>query len=331
MRFREQLLARDARRAAEMIRTYGTIWQALQRRMADIERAMEAGEPSASVRRRVIELQQQVEREITSYGAYADQQLLAGVQEGYQMAGRHARGIVQAGYGSMGDAVIRASWNRLPVEAIETMVGMLSDTSPLRHRMEERLGEAVAQKVGEKLTEGIALGYGPRKTQAMIRSVVGEGLEWSLTATRTATNWAYREATRANYAANPDIVKGWRWTAAMSERTCMSCIALDGQVFSMDTPLRDHHNGRCTATPELASYRELGIPMDGPDQDRPTAQEWFDGQSEATQRKMMGDTAHEEWRAGKFAIADYTRSYNDPVYGEMWREATLKHLLRDAA
>jgi len=327
LQFRAQLLARDARRLAEMSRVYGTIWEGLRNSIADLERAMEAGEPERSIMQRLRDLQAQVERELTSYGAYADQQVLAGVQDAYGLAGRHAQSIVQAGYGPMGDAVIRSAWSRLPVEAIETMVGMLSDTSPLRHRMEERLGEAVAERVGAKLIEGIALGWGPRKTQTELRRTLGQGLEWSLTATRTATNWAYREGTRANYAANERIVKGWRWTAALQERTCMSCIAADGSVFPLDTPLKDHHNGRCTATPVLASYRELGIPMDGPDQTRPEGQQWFRNQPEAVQRAMMGETAYEEWRAGKFGVEDYITHYNDPVYGEMWREKTLKELV----
>jgi hypothetical protein len=331
LRFRAQLLARDARRVAEMVQAYGAVWSSINSRLVDLERALQEGESELALMRRLRELQAQVERELTSYGAYADQQLLAGVREGLGMSSAHAQGLVQEGYGPMGGAVIRTSWNRLPVEALETLVGMLSDTSPLRHRMEERLGAAVAQSVGETLVTGLAQGWGPRRTQQVLRSVLGQGLEWSLSATRTATIRAYREGMRANYAANSALVKAWRWTAAFSARTCMSCIAQDGRVYPLNEPLRDHHNGRCTATPVLATYRELGIPMDGPEQTRPTAREWFEGLPEAEQRKMMGDAAWEEWRRGKFALADYSRPYQDEVYGEMFRQAALKELLAKVA
>jgi len=250
-------------------------------------------------------------------------------QEAVGAAAGDAANVVRAAYGPMGDAVIRTAWNRLPAEAVETAVGMLSGDSPLRTRMTATLGQATADAVRDKLLIGIAEGWNPRKIQNELRRTFGQGLEWSLTATRTAELYAYREATRANYQANSDVVKGWRWVATKDPRTCMSCIVMDGTVHPLSETLNDHHNGRCAASPVVASYRELGIDVDGPAQPHEPARSWFEGLPEATQRQMMGDNAYEAWRGGKFDLRDYTVEYSDSVYGVMRRQATLKELLRE--
>lgn len=331
MRYRDQLLARDARRAVEMASAYGRIWLDLQRQWADLQRAIEAGENKAYLATRIRDLQAQAEDAIRRYGAYADQQVALGVQDGITSAGSDAARIVQAAYPLGGDWIVQELWNRIPEEAVETMLGMLSSTSPLRTRMEDRLGKAVAEKVGDTLTQGVAQGWNPRKVQSVLRRTLGEGLEWSLSATRTATLWSYREATRAQYAANSDVVKGWVWCAKHDSRTCLSCLAMDGTVHPLSEPLADHHSGRCSAKPQTATYRELGIPIDELPDDRPTGREWFEAQPEGVQREMMGERAWEEWRAGKFGLRDYSKPYQDEVYGEMLRQATLKELLGEAA
>ncbi len=329
LRYRAQLLARDARRAAEMTQAYGLIWRDLQDRIAALLSDIEAGRERRYLEQRLSALARQVEVEVSRYGAYADGQVAVAIQEAVGAAAGDAANVVRAAYGPMGDAVIRTAWNRLPTEAVETALGMLSGDSPLRTRMTATLGQATADAVRDKLLIGIAEGWNPRKIQNELRRTFGQGLEWSLTATRTAELYAYREATRANYAANSDVVKGWRWVATKDPRTCMSCIVMDGTVHPLSETLNDHHNGRCAASPVVASYRELGIDVDGPAQPHEPARSWFEGLPEATQRQMMGDNAYEAWRGGKFDLRDYTVEYIDSVYGVMRRQATIKELLRE--
>lgn len=327
-RFKRQLLARDARRSAEMAQAYGRIWVELQIQIEDIAEAIEESEDRERLMRRLRSLQRQVDSEIGRYAIYADQQLAVGVQDGIESAAQDARRIVAASYPALGDEIVRALWNKLPTDALEAAVGMLSGGSALRNRMTERLGPALAQSVGDKLLVGIAEGWNPRKTQAELRRTFGQGLEWSMNATRTATMYAYREGTRANYVANDRIVRAHRWLSAKDARVCMSCVVMDGTILPLSEPINDHYGGRCTSVPYVASYRELGIDIDGPYQEpMQTTREWFESQPEEVQRQMMGATAWEEWQAGKFDLRDYSVMQEDEVYGVMRQQASLKELL----
>lgn len=329
-RARSQLLARQARRATELVNAYGRIWRDLQADIADLMALLEAGRDRPYVRQRALALARQIEAEVTRYAAFADGQLEAGVQEAIESALRDVPMIVRAGYPVGGDLIVKTLWNRLPAEAVENALGMLSPGSPLRARMTERLGEAVAQAVADRLLEGIALGWSPRKTQDLLRLTFGRGLDWSLTQTRTAHIWAYREATRANYAANPQLVKGWRWMAALDARTCLSCVALNGSLHPVTETLQDHHSGRCSPLPVLASFEELGIPAPEPPE-MESGEDWFKRQPESVQREMMGPGMHDAWKEGKFQFRDLTKAYQDDVYGQMLRQASLKDLLAQAA
>jgi hypothetical protein len=324
-RARAQLLRRDAARATDLVRAYGLIWRDLQGQVEDLGRLIEAGEDKARLRSRVRQMQAQIEAEIRRYAAYADQQVTRAIQEAIAQANKDSGALVRAGYGEAGDMVIKGAFNQLATEAVENALGMLGADSPLRHRMEERLGEPVAKGVADKLLEGIALGWNPNKIQAALRKAFGAGLEWSIRATRTAEIWAYREATRASYVANSHLVQGWVWSAAHDLRTCISCIALDGTVHPVTEVLNDHHQGRCTARPKLVDPRELGLP--GPVHVEPEpARDWFGKLSPAAQREMMGGEMWELWHSGKVGWNDLSAEYRDEVYGPMRRAPSVRDL-----
>jgi hypothetical protein len=221
-------------------------------------------------------------------------------------------------------------WQSLNPEAVNSLLGFLADDSPLMTGLREKLGPAVADQVGQKLFEGIALGYNPRKVAAIIQKELGQGLTWTLRTARTAQLYAYREATRASYLANPEIVKGWEWRSARDNRTCMSCLSLDGTHHKPDERLADHHNGRCSLLPDTVTYRDLGLKVaEPPPVVGDTGEAWFRGQSEAQQRAQMGPGKHDAWKAGKFKFGDLSSLADpDPVYGRMRVETPLKDLLK---
>jgi hypothetical protein len=177
------------------------------------------------------------------------------------------------------------------------------------------------------MTKGIALGWNPRKVAKVITKQFGAGLTWSMRTVRTAQLWSYREATRASYLANPRIVKGWIWSSAQDNRTCMSCIAMDGTWHPSTEVLNDHHNGRCAMLPDTVTYRDLGLDVDTPPLITESGEEWFKRQPESVQKRMMGKGVHEQWQAGAFKFGQLTQTYDDSVYGEMRRQATLEQLM----
>jgi hypothetical protein len=223
------------------------------------------------------------------------------------------------------------SFARLHPDAIEAAAGLVGADSPLTERLQVAYGDFVAQQVEEKLLTGIAAGQNPRVIARILsRNVqdgMGIGLNSALTTVRTAQIKSYQIANHATYLANSDIVPGWIWWAELGT-ACMSCVAMHGTKHSNTETLDDHHNGRCAPIPETITYRQLGLNIDEPTDEPESGEDWFNRQSEATQREMMGAEKYEAWKGGKFDFRALTVKYDDAVYGELLREASLKELLR---
>jgi SPP1 gp7 family putative phage head morphogenesis protein len=81
---------------------------------------------------------------------------------------------------------------------------------------------------------------------------------------RTAVAHTAQSARDDVFAANADIVKGWKFTATLDARTSAVCRGLDGKVFDLGKgpkPPR-HFNCRSVSTPVLKSWREMGIDIE---------------------------------------------------------------------
>ena len=331
-RARALLLRRDMESATRLVQTYGQIWVRLQQQLKTVDDAIAAGRDQQYLKDRVLALARQVEDEVARYAIYADQEVANQVRTSIGQGLGDAVNAVQARLWPHGGAVIQARWHHLPADAVETMLGMTGPSSPLYARMTERLGASVADGVRQGLTEGIALGYNPVKIQNRLRQTLGQGLTWSLSATRTAQLWAYREATRAGYLANSDIVSSWVWSAALDGRCCLSCWAKHGTVHPLSEPLNDHWCGRCAAIPNTRSWAELGfegIPETGAEIE--PGETVFAGLDEQTQRQLMGESMWKAWKDDAFQFSDLSTPYQDDVYGEMWTEASLKGILGEKA
>jgi len=313
-----------------LIEAYGMLYAKLGAQqaalLAELEALAEGGAGKRAYLRRVEALLRQIEAEVGRYAVYADQEIQRAAREAIDLGLKHAAREVQLSFPQWARAQIMGAFNRLSVDAIETMLGFLGDDSPLHTSLVDQFGREVAKRIGDKLVEGVALGYNPRRVAYdLVREGLGEGLTWSMTTARTAQMWAYREAQRASDVANSHIVQGWVWVAAKDDRTCMSCLAMDGTEHRPEEVLNDHHNGRCARVPQTVVIP--GMPL----AQYQTGQEWFTALPEARQRAQMGSAMYDAWKAGKFNFKDLSVPYQDKVYGEMLRAASLKDLLGDQA
>lgn len=227
---------------------------------------------------------------------------------------------------------ITASFIQLPAGAIEAAAGLLGDDSPLSQKLRRDFGEAVQRQVERHLLDGIAYGRNPRiiarKLFKNLEDSAGVGLKWAMTTVRTAQIKSFQLATHASYQANSHVIKGWVWLSARDSRTCLSCIRMHGTRHPLEEILRDHHAGRCTPVPQTITYADLGIEGTGekPPKIQP-GENWFKQQPRATQKAMMGPGMYAAWREGAFKFEDLSQKYSDPVYGELFRQASLKDLL----
>ena len=250
-----------------------------------------------------------LESELTKYSAYVEVEIRNTSMASVEMAVKQTESFLKAA----GYAMPRS----LPTNAIYSMLGFLQEDSPLWERL-GKLAGTNAQKVADALLEGIAFGYNPAKTARMFENVMGGGLTDAMRMTRTAQLYASREANRAMYVANDDVIQGWVWWSSLDSDTCMACAVEHGTIHSNDESMDSHYNCRCTSIPVVAGY----------DDKIQTGTDWFSGLSEKEQRSMMGAETWQAWKDGKFDLSDMATRRHDDVYGEMLARTPLEQLIQ---
>jgi hypothetical protein len=272
---------------------------------------------------RWITLQRQMVDEIGRFGSYVDVEISSSTLERIRLGSAAAKALTSAAVGG-----ISFPWNDLPVEAIKTMLAFLDESSPLRMSLIEQLGPSVASNVSDYLLRAIALGINPNTIGAEMARRLGLGLVWAMRTARTAQLYAYREASRATYAANSDIVKQWRWHAQLDDRTCVSCLAMHGTLHDLNETLEDHHNGRCAMLPIVHGWGKIGFP--GVKQSEialRSGESWFRDLPKSTQIRMMGRRTWLAWERGDISFDQLSKRVPNATYGHMRVVPSLDELL----
>lgn len=175
-------------------------------------------------------------------------------------------------------------------------------------------------QIANGILEKVALGQNPLTIGKWIADAYGVGMTDAMRIMRTTQLYSYRQSNSELQRANSDVLQGSVWCAELDGLTCMSCVALHGQVFEAGAIADDHHNGRCAMLPWVKGEPN---PIDQ------SGVDWFNQQSEATQRSMMGNSKYEAWQEGKFNFDQLTNTYQDEVFGNMRGETPLHKLLGD--
>ena len=316
--FRAAMERQDEAALKRLIDVYGRSYKRLDTLAQALAERIGTDAPTRAQVARMMQwkaLQEQMVEELTGIQAITRDLIQEQGALNVAMGERDAARMVGAAL--TGEARILPGFNRLHSEAIVSLLGFLSPEGELYKRVGELAG-ATSEYVIEKLLEGVTLGYNPKKIARAFGDAYGRGLTDALRMVRTVQLYSYREASRASYTANSDVVKGWQWGATLDGLTCMSCIAQHGTIHPLDERLNDHHNGRCAMIP-VTNLFPPAISEDG--------KTWFEKQPEAKQRAMMGNGKFEAWKAGKFSLSDLSVQRMDKVYGQMRGVPPLKDLV----
>jgi SPP1 gp7 family putative phage head morphogenesis protein len=201
-------------------------------------------------------------------------------------------------------------------------VAAAEPTSPLQETF-ARFGPDAAATITERITAGMAAGTNSRIIARQITRDLG-GARWKAERiVRTEMHRAYRGATLDTYRANRQLLKGWRWSAALSVRTCPACLALDGRVFDLEEPSRNHPNCRCAISPLPKSWKELGYDIDDTFTPRPSGAEWFAKQPAAVQRRILGPAAYQAYTTGEVTLEDFVALHRSQTWGSAYRRGSL--------
>jgi SPP1 gp7 family putative phage head morphogenesis protein len=188
-------------------------------------------------------------------------------------------------------ATLAATFDRVDPGALRAIVKrstqqIVSSTRPLSAESSDSMKRA--------LVRGVAVGDNPRAAATrMLRGLeqgFNGGLTRALTVARTEILDAHRAGAQAAQVANSDVLNGWVWTAQLDERTCPSCWSKHGELHALDDPgPQDHPQGRCAATPQTKSWRELGFPhLAEPPSVLPDARTVFDAMPASKRLAVMG-------------------------------------------
>jgi len=210
------------------------------------------------------------------------------------------------------------AWAAVDADALEVLVGAMRDGSTLNTYLRTQLVRGTMGRLTSTLEAGML--ENPRVTAAHMKTQLAGGMVQALRVARSETLRAYREAERAQYEANDDLVRGYRRIATLDDRTCAACYLMDGVLYPNDRDLDEHVQGRCFTVPELVPLSALGIrgvqaePLVRAED---TGRARFLRADESEQRRIVGnDRLYGLWANGRIPLNGLVGWTRDPVWGD---------------
>ena len=175
------------------------------------------------------------------------------------------------------------------------------------HKLTKPLSPESVAAMKSELIRGVMVGNNPRvAARRMVNRVQGRfngGKYRAEVIARTEMLDASREGAMLQRMANTEIVATWQWLCTLSNRTCSSCLSMNGREFPIDTPgPRDHQCGRCIGIPVTKTWEELGFgDIDEPASIFPDAKTWFNNQPRSVQLEIMGPKRLQALKSGRLS------------------------------
>ncbi len=206
----------------------------------------------------------------------------------------------------------------LNVPAYRSIVAATDPASPLRAVL-DRYGVDARASIERRLIDGMIQGKGIGDIVEAIRGDIGPGVPtWKLAQiSRTEAMRAFRGSLFESY--QQLGVREWQWTATLSPRTCLACLAMHGRRFPMTQDfMPSHPQCRCSPTPVVAGIAG------------PTGDEWFRMQPASWQRQRMGQ-AYELYRTGQIDLGAFVGRRHSRTWGASVTERSAGDVVRATA
>ncbi|HXH79533.1 hypothetical protein [Nocardioides sp.] len=196
-----------------------------------------------------------------------------------------------------------------PIEA-GRFVGVVRGGDPVG-RWLGGVGDAGVETIADLLLAQL----GVADPSGLFAEALGEVGSRYLMGSRTAIHDAGRTATLAAGRANDDQVSGWVWTCQLTERSCLCCIGLHGQVMSLDDEFAPMHLG-CGCRASLTLTGET--PFDD------TGDDWLAGRIAAGDLRNIPPKARDDLVNGRLELRDFITRGTDTRYGRDYHEASVR-------
>lgn len=142
-------------------------------------------------------------------------------------------------------SLVRVSFTRLPIKAVENFIGMSQQGSPLYKLLEKSYPETVS-KLTNTLLESVALGRNPIETAKIMQNDMDGNLSRALRIARTEQMQVFRETSKMQMQES-GVVKGYELITEPD--ACELCLSQAGKVFEFNESPDLHPNCRCGFLP----------------------------------------------------------------------------------
>lgn len=319
--FRVTLDGREAGAMREMARRYLSVQAGVEADLTALALEMEQRRAAGRIiteqmvwrEERFKKVKSQLDEQITRFNGETLAQIERDQAEGASLGIRAANDAIQASYYEVG--AMGGYWNRMNLNAIESMIGFAADGSPLKKLLAQDYPVAV-DGILQALINGMARGKGAGQVARDMLDGCSMGLERALLISRTELARAYRTGSTKQYRES-GVVEGF-YRLVKKSTACAACLMLDGQKFDMAEELSDHPRGKCTAVPSV-----IGV-------GKPTwfeGQDWFGEQPPERQREILGPGRYDLWKGGKIQLSDVARMSHSDEWGAAPRLATIGELM----
>lgn len=226
-------------------------------------------------------------------------------------------------------AAIDAEWAAADPETVNRLLRYADGAAWERQINKDFRG--VAKTVRNHALRNIAIG---RHATAVVRDLARIGTEFPLhrahTQMRTLYMESYRKAETIHQNENVNMIgQVWR-IETRDKRTCVMCISLDG------TLLWDAERDRGQPIPDMFEhFRGRGrkrTVVKGVNRPPPTrGEDWFRGLPEERQREHFTTPGKfAAWKRGDAQLGDFIKQRNDPIFGQMMQERSLRDINKRA-
>jgi SPP1 gp7 family putative phage head morphogenesis protein len=141
--------------------------------------------------------------------------------------------------------IFNVRFNHLPLEAVNNMIGISQNGSPLYELLKKSYPKTV-NNLTHTLINSIALGRNPIQTARLMKADMGGNLTRALVIARTEQMNIFRE-TSLMQMRKSGVVNKWEWLA--EKNACEKCLANNGKEFDLDESMNTHPNCRCAELP----------------------------------------------------------------------------------
>ena len=312
---KRKILERDAEVMREMARRWLQVEHALEAEMLkSVVELGGAGIVTEAMILRSTRFQRLMYQSRAEFAKYADfmEEKVGGLQATNAQIGiDNAMALLKIGAAEAGIAI---TFDKLPVSALDAMMGFTADGSPLRNLLMRSYGEATNGMV-QALVEGLAKGLNPIKIAQAVADGFGIALDRAMTIARTEQLRAYRMGTLEQYRQS-EVVAQYKRMATKDDTTCLGCLFADGEIFDSAEDFSEHPNGRCVIIPVVRG---------APEPAWENGKEWFAKQSAERQLSILGQERFDLWKSGT-ALDEMSKHVNDATWGGSFVPTPLKEL-----